>query len=123
MKTDPRPQPHVAYLKQLIGAGFEGISSTRNELGGRVLTHPLKAVVWTPAAIGATVGALGARLSGNRKASTIAMGGLVGGIVGSGAALAWASRGFAGLAARRSIRLVSAVRDTHWLEIHPIDYA
>ena len=51
------------------------------------------------------------------------MGGLVGGAFGAAAALAWASRGFAGIAARKAVLQVNAARDAHWLETHPIDYA
>ena len=123
METRRRFGPDFDYCKALIEAGVDGISSARRELGGRALTLPRKGVVWAPAAIGATVGAVSARLSGSRKASNIAIGGLVGSLVGFTVALAWASRGFAGSAARGSWRRVSAARDAHWLAAHPIDYA
>lgn len=113
----------IGYLKALIGAGLDGISSARQELGGRVLTPPLRSVVWKPAAIGATVGALGVRLTGNRKSSSIAVGGLLGSLAGFAAALAWTSRRFAGSAARKAFDRVSATREAHWLAGHPIDYA
>lgn len=123
MNTARGLQIDIGYLKALIGAGLDGITSARQELGGRVLTPPRGAVVLMPAVIGATVGAAGARLAGNRKASSIAVGGLVGTLAGIAAALAWTSRGFAGSAARSAWQRVNTTRDARWLAIHPIDYA
>ena len=116
-------EPDLTYLKTLIAAGVDGVASASQERGDHVFTPPLREVVWAPAAIGATVGALGTRMTGNRKPSGIAVAGLLGGLVGLGAALAWASRGFTGYAAHRALRHVNAARDQHWLETHPIDYA
>ncbi len=123
MQTTRGFEPDLAYLRALIRAGLEGISTARHELGGGVFTPPLTAAVWKPVAIAATVGALGTRLSGNRKAGNIVVGGLVGSVVGFGAALAWTSRRFTSRAARTALRLVNTTRDAHWLEAHPIDYA
>ncbi len=123
MQTTRGFEPDLAYLKSLIGAGLTGISAARHELGGGVFKPPLTAAVWKPVAIGATVGALGTRLSGNRKTGSIAVGGLVGSVVGFGAIVAWTSRRFTGRAARTALRLVNDTRDAHWLEAHPIDYA
>jgi hypothetical protein len=112
------------YFKQLVRAGLDGIDSARNERDGRVFTPPLQTVVWTPTAIVATIGMLSAHLIGKRKSvSRVALGGLAGSVLGFGAALAWASRDFIGPAARTAVRRVDAVRDAHWLESHPIDYA
>jgi hypothetical protein len=117
-------QSTQAYLKQLIGAGLDGIESARHEFDGGVIASPLRPAVWTPAAIGTTIGVLTTRLAGTRRsASRTAWGGFVGGVLGLGAGLAWASRGFIGRAARTATRRVNATRDAHWLETHPIDYA
>ena len=124
METAHSLQSAQAYLKQLVGAGLDGIAAARHEFDGDVITSLLKTVVWTPAAIGTTIGMLTTRLAGNRRsASWTALGGLVGGVLGLGAGLAWASRGFIGHAARTATRRVNATRDAHWLETHPIDYA
>jgi hypothetical protein len=114
----------LSYFRQLVGAGWDGIASARQELNSGVFPSPRQAVLWTPAAIGATIGVLGPRLIGNRKsASSMAMGGLVGSVLGFGAALAWSSRRFTGPAARKAVRNVNAARDARWLETHPINYA
>ena len=114
----------ITYIKQLAGAGWDGIAAARREWNGGVFPSPRQTAVWTPAAVGATIGILSPRLLGSRKsASSMAMGGLVGSILGLGAALVWGSRRFTGPAARRAVRRVSAVRDAHWLESNPITYA
>ena|SRR5579872_3645014 len=118
-----RSEPGVAYLKSLIESGFDGISHARREVGGRVFTPPLKSAAWTPIAIGAMAGVLGSRMAGNRKPSDMAFGGLIGGLAGLGAAMAWTSRRFTGCAARRAFKQVNDTRDAHWLQSNPIDYA
>ena len=115
-------QSDFGYVKQLLGAGIDGIAAARREQSG-IFHPPLRTAVWPTVAVGATVGALGTRLSGRRKASTVAMGTIVGSLIGIGAALAWRSRRFAGSAVRRASQNVNASRDLHWLQTHPINYA
>jgi hypothetical protein len=110
-----------SYYKRLVEAGWRGVASARSEAGS-VFTPAFKAT-WTPVAIGTAVGVLSAGLVGKRKsASSLALGGLVGTLVGFGAAAGWESRRFAGVAARRATRMVNGVRDSHWLEQHPVAY-
>jgi hypothetical protein len=110
----------LAYAKRLIGAGWEGFASARGERE----TRTLPGVSWTPAAIGAAVGVLSARAFGNRRsASTVALGAVIGSMVGCGAAVAWKSRGLVLPAALGALREVNAIRDARWLETNPIDYA
>jgi hypothetical protein len=117
-------ESNFAYLRQLVGAGLEGIASAQRETSGGVFTPALNRVIWGPAAIGAAAGVLSSGLIGNRKSGLrLVMGGLLGTALGSGAALGWASRRFVGPAARRAAHHVNAARDTHWLATHPIDYA
>ena len=114
----------LTYLKRLVGAGLDGIAAARDEFDGGAIPSPLKPAVWTPAAIGTTIGMLTTRLDGNRKsASRTALGGLVGAVLGLGAGLVWASRLHIASAARTATRRVNATRDAHWLETHPINYA
>ena len=124
METAHSRESDLAYLKQLLGAVWGGIASARYEIDGAVFTPPLQNIFWKPTAIGATLGVLSARVNGDRQpASKLVMRGLAGGVLGFAAALAWGSRRFTSLAARRAIRRVGATRDAHWLETHPIDYA
>lgn len=123
MQTNPWFAADIAYFKSLIGAGFDGVSQARREARDVVFMPPLTAVAWKSAAAGAIVGALGTRLSGNRKPSRVALGGAVGTLVCVGAAAAWTSRRFTASAARSAVKLVNAARDAHWLKANPIDYA
>ncbi len=49
--------------------------------------------------------------------------GLLGGAIGLGMGIAWQSRRLTASAATGALRNISRVRDEHWLEVHPIDYA
>jgi len=110
-------QSNVAYARELARAGWDGIASAHRA------APRFNRLLWTPAVIGGALGALSTRLSGKRKSASVAAGGLVGSIVGCGAALAWASRGSLVPAARNAAQRVNAVRDAHWLATNPIDYA
>lgn len=124
METIHLIKPDLAYGKRLVDAGWNGVAAARREFDGRVFAPPLQNVAWTHSAIGASIGMLTTGLTGKRKsASRVAMGGLVGSVLGLGVAVVWASRGFIGRAARKGARHVNVVRDAHWLENHPVDYA
>ena len=113
----------LAYFRSLVEAGFNGVSQARREAHRPVFTPPLASVAWKSVAAGGCAGALGTRLAGNRSSSRIVLGGLLGTVVGLGAAAAWTSRHFTASAAKSALQLVNATRDAHWLEANPIDYA
>ncbi len=48
---------------------------------------------------------------------------LAGGALGFGGAIAWGSRDLTSEVLRKAGKNLSAVRDEHWLEKHPISYA
>jgi hypothetical protein len=112
---------NLAYLKELVGAGLDGIGSARREIDGDAFTSPLRPVGWTPAAIGTTIGMFTVGLTGNRKsASRMATGGLVGSVMGYCVGLAWASRRSISPAVRAAVRRVNAVRDARWHRLVPL---
>jgi len=47
----------------------------------------------------------------------------MGSAIGFGLGLAWKSRGLTESIASSSLHSIGKVRDEHWLESHPIDYA
>jgi len=49
--------------------------------------------------------------------------GLLGGAIGFGAGVVWQDRCLAASVARGALRNIGRVRDQHWLDRHPIDYA
>jgi hypothetical protein len=110
------------YVKQLAAAGWKGVAATRHEMPAGVFAPPL--AFPTALSVGAAIGLLGTGATARRrKASSMALGGVVGSLVGLGAVTAWASRHFTRAASRAAIRRVNAARDAHWLELNPIDYA
>jgi hypothetical protein len=109
----------INYFGHLIGAGWQGATGVRPEAESRP-----EPALWTPAAIGAALGALSVRLLGKRKsAAEVALGGVIGTIVACAAAVAWTSRDMVAPAVRGAVRNMSAVRDARWLETNPINYA
>jgi hypothetical protein len=113
----------IAYFRNMVKAGLDGITSARNERSG-IFTPRWKAAAWTPALVGAAIGALSTCFDKKRRSvPRAAIGGLVGSALGFGGGVAWASRSFTGTAARHAIRGVNNVRDARWLERNPINYA
>jgi hypothetical protein len=114
----------LTYITCLTKAVLEGITTAPKGTAGRACTPILTAAVWTPMAIGAGIGVLGGSLSRkNRSGYRLAVGGLVGSVLGFGAGVGWTSRDFTGAVARTTIQKVNSVRDARWLEKNPIDYA
>jgi hypothetical protein len=112
------------YLWQLTRAGWQGAASARQETNPARLAPPSMSATCASAAIGAAAGILAAQLAGKRqRASAVAIGGTVGSIVGVGASAAWSARHVSRAAARAALCRVNALRDAHWLELNPIDYA
>ena len=112
------------YLKELTGAGLDGIAAARREFSGPVFETAPNGRAWTPAAVCAGIGIMSGVLAGRGGSrSRVVVGGLVGSVVGSAALLAWTSRRFARTAAHRAFRSVNAARDQRWLKANPIDYA
>jgi hypothetical protein len=48
---------------------------------------------------------------------------MLGSAIGFCAGFAWGTRELTGSMGRASLKQMGAVRDQHWLERHPIDYA
>ena len=112
------------YLRELAGAGLDGIAAAHRQFQGRVFETAPNGRAWKPAAVCAGIGIVSGGLVGRRgDRSSVAVGSLVGSLVGSAALLGWTSRRFARAAALRAVRSVNAARDQRWLKANPIDYA
>jgi hypothetical protein len=118
----------VEYGRKVLVSGLEGARSGREAfLQGREITPFLGESVRNalkPAAIGACIGAL-AGYPGNRHKSIarVLAFGLLGSAIGFGAGMVWENRRLAASVAGGALRNMGRVRDEHWLERHPIDYA
>jgi hypothetical protein len=116
------------YGKELLHSGIEGARSGREAfLNGESLTPLLSESVRNalkPAVLGACLGVLGSR-PGSREKSVgrTLVYGLLGGVIGFGAAVVWESRCLTASVAGGALENIGRVRDEHWLATHPIDYA
>lgn len=116
------------YGRKLVNSGLEGARSGREEfLHGTPLAPFLNLsarYALGPAVIGACIGVLGSYPGdGHRTRGKALAYGLLGGAIGFGAGIAWESRHLTESVASGALRNISKVRDEHWLERHPIDYA
>jgi hypothetical protein len=121
-------ESEVEYGRKVLNSGLAGARSGREAfLNGRPLTSFLDEAVRnavTPAALGALVGMLGSLPGYKQRAATrTLLFGLLGSAIGFGIGFAWQSRGLTTCAATRAWSNIGRVRDEHWLEDHPIDYA
>jgi hypothetical protein len=118
----------IEYGRKVVSSGLEGARSGREAfLSGKSLTPFLSESVnkaWTPALVGACIGVVGS-IPGTRQKSIskVFACGLAGGVVGFGLAVAWTSRRLTESITDGALRSINKVRDEHWLENHPIDYA
>jgi len=74
--------------------------------------------------VGACIAMVGS-IPGNRQRSVskLLTCSLVGGAIGFGLGLAWENRRLTESITNGALRNIGRVRDEHWLESHPIDYA
>ena len=119
---------NLHYGRKLLDSGLEGARSGEHAfLGGARLSPFLNRSARTalaPAALGACLGFFGSHPgSRHRSAARAFTCGALGGIVGFGAGVAWDSRRLAASIASGAMRNIGRVRDEHWLDRHPIDYA
>jgi len=118
----------MEYGRRVLNSGLDGVRSGREAfLHGRPLTPFFREScrkALKPAALGACIGLLTScprgRLHGT---SRILVSGLLGGLLGFAAGVAWESRFLAKSAADGALKSMKQVRDERWFEKHPIDYA
>jgi len=115
MEADASVEGSIGYWKALAGAGWAGIASARRGAGRA------RATSWEPVALAAGIGMLAAGLLAKGRAGARVAAGLAGGLVAGGATAAF--RALISPAAHEAATRVNAVRDAHWVQKHPIDYA
>jgi hypothetical protein len=116
------------YGRRVLNSGLEGARSGRDAfLDGRSLTPFLIEAAKSalkPASVGACVGLLsGYRGSGHSSISKILGFGFLGSLIGFASGVAWESRDLTASVAASAMKNIDNVRDEHWLQKHPIDYA
>jgi hypothetical protein len=118
----------LEYGRRVMHSALEGARDGREAfLKGRPLTPFLNEGIRSalkPAAVGACIGVLGSYPGGHyRSISRTLAFCLTGWAIGLGAGVAWETRGLTACVANGALRNVGRLRDEHWLERHPIDYA
>ena len=116
------------YGRRMLNSGLEGARSGEEAfLNGRSLTPFLGDAVrkaLKPAGVGAVVGMLsGYRGDGHGSMGRILGLGFLGSLIGLASGFAWESRDLTASIAGNALKNIDRVRDEHWLEKHPIDYA
>ena len=128
MKVSEWSKSRIDYGKKLLDSGLEGARRGEGEfLQGEPLAPFLEESArraLEPATIGVFLGLLGS-CSGNRQKSNSKplLYGLLGGLIGFGVGVVWGSRRLAASVASSAFRNMDKVRDEHWLQNNPIDYA
>jgi hypothetical protein len=118
----------VEYGRRVLNSGLEGVRSGQEAfLHGRPVTPVFRESLcnaWKPAALGACIGMLtSCPRDHHRSLARILTSGLFGGLVGLAAGVVWDTRLLAASAAGGALARIEKVRDEHWLERNPIDYA
>ncbi len=128
MGTQELLHSNVSYGRELVKSGLAGLTSGGEaHLQGQplsdVLAESARGSVGL-AMLGACAGLLRYYLPPRRRrvANSLACG-FVGCAIGFVAAFAWQTRKLTGSMTSSAVKSMNVVRDQHWLELHPIDYA
>ncbi|MGC2107995.1 MAG: hypothetical protein WA655_00670 [Candidatus Korobacteraceae bacterium] len=128
MKPEQPLRSNLRYGRKLFRSGVSGLSSGRDaQLNGQPLSDVLAQSARASlglATLGACAGLLRYYLPARRGriAKTVACG-IVGSAIGFVAGFAWKTRDLTEGMAHSAAKQMGVVRDQHWLERHPIDYA
>jgi hypothetical protein len=107
------------YGRALVHSGLSGLRSGRDsQLEGRRLSAALSL-----AALGACAGLLGFHRHDRRSISRTVVFVVAGSAIGFAAGFTWKTRNLTASMARSAMKEMGTVRDEHWIEKHPIDYA
>ncbi len=118
----------LQYGRALVNSGLSGLRNGRDShLHGQplsdVMTDSARGALGL-AAIGTCAALLGSCFSGRRNRSTKAVGfGVAGSLIGFVLGLSWTTRELTASMGRSALKEMGTVRDEHWLQTHPIDYA
>lgn len=128
MKPQVLLKSNLRYGRALVKSGVSGLSSGREaHLQGQPLSSALSQSARASlgmAVAGACLGLLRYYLPARkaRVAQSLACG-AVGSAIGFVAGFAWTTRDLTESMANSAFRQMNVVRDEHWLDRHPIDYA
>jgi hypothetical protein len=116
------------YGRKLLDSGLEGARSAEEEFFNRESITPFlyqsARHAITAAALGASIGLLGGVSGFRHRSPTRAIAcGFLGAVIGFSAGAMWQGRHLGASVVSNALKNISRVRDEHWLEKNPIDYA
>ncbi|HYL11728.1 MAG TPA: hypothetical protein VEV41_01745 [Terriglobales bacterium] len=119
---------NLDYTRKLVNSAFKGArSGEEGFLNGRslapFLNHSMRKAL-RPAAIGACIGAVSCFGSRQHTSTSKRLGACwFGFALGLGVGMAWENRRLLASVTSGARKKINLVRDEHWLEMNPIDYA
>ena len=121
-------QSEVDYGRKVLHSGLAGARSGRETfLHEKPFTPFLSGAVRKasmPALIGAIAGVVASHPRNRQTSACKALAyGFFGGAIGLAMGIAWHSRAFTACVTNSALRNMTTVRNEHWLDKHPIDYA
>jgi hypothetical protein len=116
------------YGQRILNSALDGARGGREAfLNGRSLTPFLGEGIRNalkPAVVGACIGVLGSYPGDRHRSIGRALAfGFAGWAIGLGAGVAWETRVLTACVTSNALRNIGRMRDEHWLERNPIDYA
>jgi hypothetical protein len=127
LKSHRSLRNRLRYGQSLLESGVSGLKSGRDhQLHGQplssVLTQSAKASL-SLATVGASAALLRLCASRRRRIPNAIAFGVIGSAIGFLAGFAWETRDLTAGMGRSALKEIGVVRDEHWLQGHPIDYA
>jgi len=128
MKSDGKMKNGLQYGRALVNSGLSGLRNGRDShLQGQPLSNALSKSARGAlglAVLGTCAALIGSCFAGRRKRSAKTVGlGVAGSMIGLAIGLAWKTRELTASMGRSALKEMNTVRDEHWLQTHPIDYA
>jgi hypothetical protein len=127
MEPEGKIKSGLQYGRALVNSGMSGLRSGRDtHLHGQplcsVLSESARGAIGL-AAIGTCAALFGSCFSRrDRRAKAVGYG-VAGSVIGLVVGLAWKTRELTACMGRSALKEMGTVRDEHWLQNHPIDYA
>ena len=126
MKTEGKMKG-LQYGRAIVNSGLSGLRNGRDShLHGQplscVLSESTRGAVGL-AVIGTCAALVGSCLSPRHRRAKAVGYGVAGSLIGLVVGLAWKTRELTGSMVHAAAKNMGTVRDEHWLERHPIDYA
>ena len=128
MEPNGKVRNGLQYGRALVNSGLSGLRNGRDShLHGQplsdVMTGSARGALGL-AAVGTCAALIGSCFSGRRNRSAKAVGfGVAGSLIGFVLGLSWTTRELTASMGRSALKEMGTVRDEHWLQTHPIDYA